>query len=715
MRPITYFTLSLLTGSITALSSGLFVYFKNRRGLVNKTFLLVTIFSAIWSAGYLGMITSSTKAISWRYNWILHGAAILIAPFFVHFALALVKKTDTKKKLLFFSYLISILLLAINPTKLFIQDMKPKFIFNFCCDAGPLYILFALNFFCWTVYALYEIFHVSKIKKGIQSLQLKYALLASSAGFLGGGSVFLLTFNIPFPPYPILLFALYPIITAYAIVRYSLMNINVALTRAGIFIFVYALALGIPFWVGHKTKLWLPSTGLAVFLASIAPFIYTYLKHKAEMRLLHEQKSYQEALLSFSEGMLQIRNLERLIKIIAQMLTRAIRLEHAIIFLQDPESGDYMLKARKERKKVYVKESFSPKSHLIDWLKKEKRPLLYEEASFLFTDSPSSEVITDMKKIKASLIVPSFTQDNLLAFLVMGSKISGNAFTQEDLAVLQVIANQAALAIENAMFYEETGKTLTEQFHEHRLRSIGRMGSYMGHQINNRFHAVLIHAERIHHLSFEKLKPTITNKQKEFFDMAEQSLSIIEENAVRGGAIIDRLKAFSRKETAFKPVELDELINSTLELLACKFDINELNIKVEIEKGSSNIFGDVAQLQDVFFNLLDNAHDAQQTKKENQKDYIPKTKVKAYADNDNWHVEISDNGTGMKKEELEQLFLPFFTTKATAEKGTGIGMAVIKMMVENNKGTIRVESEYGKGAAFYITLPTANKKESQDA
>ena len=709
---INYYTVSLLIGSITALCSGLFVYVKNRTALVSKTFLGVAITSSIWSAGYLGMITATTKEASWYFNWVLHAAAILIPAFFTHFSLALIKEADRHRRTLIFAYAVSILFLLVNPTRLFVQEMKPKFIFNYCCDAGPMYILFAIDFFGWVVFSLYKIYHASRRRTGVQSLQLKYALLASTAGFIGGGSVFFITFNMAFPPYLLILFALYPVLTAYAIVRYNLMDMTVVLTRAGIFLVVYAMVLGVPFWLGYTTKLWLPSTAMAVFFASAGPFIYTYFKRKAENRLLYEQKRYQKTLLQASQGMLLIKDLDALLKLIVHLLTRSIGLNHAFIYLQDTETNCYALKARRMRKKLDITESIPIDGPVVAWLNKHKRPLLFDEASFTVSQENEKGLVPALKCLSASVIVPAFVQENLMGFLVLGNKLSGAVFTQDDLGVFQVLANQAALAIENAIFYQETGKSLTQQFHEHRLRSIGKMGSYMGHQINNRFHAILNRAEEALHLALKKLRQSsLTDEQLQHLDRAEAAVLAIEENAKRGGGITERLTSFSRKETVLKPLPLADVVKATLELLSCRFKVEELNLKVDIEESGYTLYGDMAQLQDIFFNLLDNAHDAQQLKKQQQPDFTAQTTVSARIESGLWHIRISDNGAGMSKEQVDQLFLPFFSTKATTEKGTGIGLAVIKMMVENHRGKIYAESLYGEGTIFHIMLPATNQKE----
>ena len=81
-------------------------------------------------------------------------------------------------------------------------------------------------------------------------------------------------------------------------------------------------------------------------------------------------------------------------------------------------------------------------------------------------------------------------------------------------------------------------------------------------------------------------------------------------------------------------------------------------------------------------------------------------------DNKYWKIEVEDNGMGMTEEQLDQLFIPFFTTKATFKKGTGLGLSIIKKIVDAHKGSIKVDSRYGKGTVFTITLPITKDKTS---
>ena len=72
---------------------------------------------------------------------------------------------------------------------------------------------------------------------------------------------------------------------------------------------------------------------------------------------------------------------------------------------------------------------------------------------------------------------------------------------------------------------------------------------------------------------------------------------------------------------------------------------------------------------------------------------------------------IADNGLGMDEEVKKQVFVPFFTTKATAIKGTGLGLYIIRRMVDAHHGEILLESEYGKGTTFRILIPVSNGQE----
>ena len=111
------------------------------------------------------------------------------------------------------------------------------------------------------------------------------------------------------------------------------------------------------------------------------------------------------------------------------------------------------------------------------------------------------------------------------------------------------------------------------------------------------------------------------------------------------------------------------------------------------------ILADKKQIQVVLFNIIRNAAQAMDKKD-------GKIMVSGFTDNGTIIVRIADNGSGIPPDKIEQIFHPFYTTKAPG-KGTGLGLFIVKQVVERNKGTISVESQIGVGTTFTLRFPTA--------
>jgi len=229
---LNYFTITLFLGGIIAIFSSTIVYLSDFRSKVNENWFLSNFFAAIWSFGYLTMIATKSPEIAKIANLVLHGAAIYIPLFYLAFVLHLTKFWDKWKNVVYGLYVLSIGFIWLNFDTSFVAKVIPKYVFNFAPDAGPAYIYFTLYFFAIVIFSLILI--SIKIKETPdENLRKKliYTLVASSFGFAGGGSVFFLTFNILLPPYPLLLFAVYPMVISYAVIRHQLFEVKVIATE----------------------------------------------------------------------------------------------------------------------------------------------------------------------------------------------------------------------------------------------------------------------------------------------------------------------------------------------------------------------------------------------------------------------------------------------------------------------------------------------------
>ena len=109
-------------------------------------------------------------------------------------------------------------------------------------------------------------------------------------------------------------------------------------------------------------------------------------------------------------------------------------------------------------------------------------------------------------------------------------------------------------------------------------------------------------------------------------------------------------------------------------------------------------------------NLFDNAYDAMMQRKEELKEegYVPTVSITAEILGNEAIVHFQDNGIGVKDDDREKLFTPFFTTKATSRKGTGLGLYVIRKIIEDNHGgKIEMSSHYREGTGFLLRIPAA--------
>ena len=141
-----YFYFSFIIGAFIALISGSVAFFSNTKSLANRMWFVTNIFSALWSLGYFLIISAGSKSSGLYSSWLLHGAAILLPTFYLHFVLAFTGKVQEKKYYLYFAYASAIFLLLINPTPYFVRDVIPRFIFNYTPLGGPLFFLFVLHF-----------------------------------------------------------------------------------------------------------------------------------------------------------------------------------------------------------------------------------------------------------------------------------------------------------------------------------------------------------------------------------------------------------------------------------------------------------------------------------------------------------------------------------------------------------------------------------------
>lgn len=692
---------------------------------LNRIWALFNLSVAIWALFIFFASNTHNEGAAILYWKLAHIGGLFISIFFYH--TICVFCDINRKKTILFAYSQGIFFLSLCFTDLFISSVSIAFNSFYYNNATVTYSI-ALTFWAtFSILGLFELFRNYRTATGTNRNKIRYLFLGFLIGFLGGGTYFMPMYGLKVYPIGNFTIPVYSVIVTYAILRYRILDIRIAVTRTGLFLAVYTLVLGLPFALAARTKYlliaaygpnwWIIPLAAMAALATIGPFFYVHLQRKTEEALLKEQRRYQNTLKHAAIGMTRIRNLQKLLSLITHIVTKTVRIDYAAIYLYTAQTNEFTLQVfregNRERRRV-PPVKLSADSPLIRWLHLNKDPMIYDEIKRVLQDAPNPvgrKIEEQMRHILASVIIPSFLDQKLSGFIVLGDKMSGQIYTSDDLNVFQVLASQAALAIENAQFYEDAKEMQAQIAQAEKMATIGTMADGLSHQINNRFYALsLIAGDTIDTIKLtdtQKCSPEI----QEMIKNINAALEKIQMNVTQGGEVVKGILKYTRKgDHKLDPIDLDQIIDATLEMVKYKVKLTELDIIREYPQETPKILGNLVQMQEVFFNFIDNAYDAIVERRNTLKEegYRGRITISARRLEERLEITVRDNGMGVKKEDSRKLFTPFFTTKISARKGTGLGLYVIRNIItEHHGGRIAFDSTYKTGTSFILELPIA--------
>jgi two-component system NtrC family sensor kinase len=253
--------------------------------------------------------------------------------------------------------------------------------------------------------------------------------------------------------------------------------------------------------------------------------------------------------------------------------------------------------------------------------------------------------------------------------------------------VVTVIRARMRVTIE-----EERDQAKLQLEHAAKLASVGELASGIAHEINNPLAIISEEAGLMKDLMNPSFGKTVT-----FADLSLH-LDIITQAVYRCRDITRKLLGFVRK-SEFKLAAhsvaalMDEVVD---DFFVREMAVDNIEIRREYEDNLPPILTDGNQLKQVFLNLLKNAADAIEG--------AGGILIRMARDETSLRIQISDTGCGMTQDQVDRIFMPFYTTKEVGE-GTGLGLSVSYGIVKNLEGTVEVESRVGKGSTFTIVLP----------
>ena len=336
------------------------------------------------------------------------------------------------------------------------------------------------------------------------------------------------------------------------------------------------------------------------------------------------------------------------------------------------------------------------------------------EATFGYTESeaighPITMLIAESDRPAYAAALPDPRVDDLTfghIIEVTGLRKDGGRFPSEfSLAALHGREGTAFTAVvRDVMERKQSQDTLRQRDEQLRqaqkMEAIGRLAGGVAHDFNNLLMAIHGYAEML-----------VQNLQEG--DERRADAEEIIKAADRAAGLTRQLLAFSRRQViSQQAVALDQLVQNMQNMLQRLIGA-EIQISTEIWPDLTPVLADTTQLEQILVNLVINARDAMpqggRITIELRNLELDKIGVAAHPGlqpGDYVEMSVSDTGTGMDAETLSRIFEPFFTTKDSG-KGTGLGLATVYGIVQQNNGAIEVQSRVGHGTTFYVYLPRA--------
>jgi len=701
---------------------------RGHRTKVNILFFITCMLGSFLYIDILFAFNLKSSEMALTISRIDHFFVIYLFPVYIHFFHSYLNISG-KKWLIRAAYGFAFILMWFIPTPLYIESMQ-KHTFGLFAKAGVLYPLFGIGGLCVTIIVLRLIFQaIQNEKSSAQKNRLKYVFAGFGLmGLMNGLNVLPI---MGYPIYPPGNFSFIPLfIFAIGLFKHDLLDMGILIKKSLIYSLITALitclyALVITFTNRLFTNFdFSDSIFVHMLFFLLIAFAIGPLKAKIQSvidNLFSKGKyNYQKIIKNVSHMIASVLNLDEIAKHLMDTVVNVMKVDYCALFLCDsPDSGFRCFEAQGKYSKQACSVSISNNDFMTRYLKKHRQPLIKKKLIKLSDEDNISGIISDMNMLCAETVLPMIFEKKLNGFIVLGEKLSGDLFTPEDMDLLETLASQSALAVENADSYKviddlnknlekkveqrtlalqaalsEKERTQEQLIRSESLAAIGQLVAGTAHELNNPLASVTsLIQSTIEDLS--QLGRQIP-LEKEIID----DLKFADKELHRARSIVASLLGLSRQtQTYSEAVNLNLVIQDALRILYNQYKGRGIEIIENYDRNLPDIQGNFANLGQVALNIIKNGLQAVEGKK-------GLISLSTHFNKDTGHVvfECEDNGAGISQSQRQDIFKPFFTTKEVG-RGTGLGLYICHEIIQKHGGTIAVENYEKQGTRFIVRLP----------
>ena len=490
-----------------------------------------------------------------------------------------------------------------------------------------------------------------------------------------------------------LFFVFVPLAFAFSIVKFKLMDVELVINRSlvyfiltvftvSVYLFSVALLQNIfsKFFSAQETAVSVVGALAAAVAFHPARKKIQNLVDKALFRMSYD---YKKSILSFNERAYKIVNRGQLIDFFLLKIKNTLPLEHIGVFIYSVSSGKQELLIGKNGEKDLS--SLASLSIDSDKIFVRKRAVRTEENMDFSEESALEE-----KKIE--MVIPlAFKTSDLTGFLSLGKKKSGERFTRDDIELLLTMARELALNLERIRLQEEV---IYERVEREKLNELIRLKtefiSSVSHELRTPMSSIRGLAEV---LQAGKIKDKAKQNELISLMVSESSrLSRFLHNILDFGKIEQQVKTYN-----FQRVEIQSVIEEAVKLSQYRLESDGFVLRINLPRNPIFLEIDQDAVKQALTNLIDNAMKYSSDEKEIVIQLIEKEKQA--------EIQVKDKGIGIPSREKKKIFEEFYRHADASRhnpKGVGLGLKIVKHIMEAHKGEIKVESKQNKGSTFSL-------------
>ncbi|HPM08604.1 MAG TPA: ATP-binding protein [Candidatus Pacearchaeota archaeon] len=686
----------------------------------NLVYAVSCLVSSQWLFATVVMLNGNIDQEIIFWDRIANIAVLFIPVLMYHFSIIFSKKRDDKNIFLSLGYISAIVYVFLSQTDKFYSGVF-RYKWGAHAQAGVLHHIWFGIFIFYTILFFINIIDAYLHNNGLLKKQAGIILVGFFIYSIAGLAI-LPAYNIGLFPISYLAIPISTMFVIYAILRYRFMDIGYVFGRLFVYISSIASILGIAYLIIFSTRyfswqlpdVWLFNIILLLSL-SIYPAIFLFFEKFASKYFYYTFYSVQQVLIDTGKRLNRVLEMDKLVNIIFKTISETMKVDQISIYLKN-KNGKYSLIDnfgfdKSKTGDLVINESLN------DYLEKTSLFLSYEKLLSLVEKSPKEDLdklrnlSIQMLDCNVSLCLPLILEKDVVGIILLGPKMNSDNYSEQDEQLLSTLASQISLALINARNYsqlqtfnirlEATVKKRTEELRKanENLQKADRLKSEFvsiaSHQLRSPLTIIKGYLSVLLEGDYGLISEEVKKPLQIVFDANERLINFSND-------LLDLNMMEEGKMTLnFEPVSLQNVIGGILKQIEKHLEDKKVAIEfIPPVSKLPDIQGDASKLEQVIYNLIDNAVK-----------YSPLGKVfiKLAQKGEKQVVSIKDTGEGMTPDELAGLFEKFSRGKVgkkVTTKGSGIGLFIAKKFVEMHSGKIWAESEgIGKGSVFYVELP----------